>query len=70
MPIAVRSAYEVTDLWEDNQALRAEVARLEKFEQMYHELLNESVKRGQEDIGNWMKLLLSDRIQFVEPSNG
>lgn len=69
-PISVRSAYEVADLWESNQNLRSEVARLQKFEQMYHELLNESVKRGQEDIGNWMKLLMSDRIKFLEPTNG
>jgi hypothetical protein len=67
MPRAVSSAYETVELWEAHCAALDEIERLRGFEQKYYDLLNESVQRGQTDVGNWLKLLLSDRIQFVEP---
>lgn len=66
-PRGVSAAYDVIELWEAHCAALDEIERLRGFEQKYYDLLNESVKRGQEDVGNWMQLLLSDRIKFVEP---
>jgi hypothetical protein len=66
VPSAVRAAYEVVDLWEENLVLRREAAEGREWRDKYMALLNESVKRGQEDAGNWLRLLMSDRIKFVE----
>ena len=69
-PLSVRMAYEIVDLWEENAELRRLAKQGEEYRQKYMDLLNESVQRGQTDVGNWLQLLLSDRIKFVEPTNG
>lgn len=64
MPDAVAMAYQIVDLWEENLELRAAAKRGKEYEHKYMELLNESVRRGQEDIGNLLMLVMSPRVTF------
>jgi hypothetical protein len=61
-PTAVAAAYETVRLWEAYVDALDEIERLRDFERRYHELLNDSVKRGQEDVANLLRLLMSDRV--------
>ena len=64
IPDAVAMAYQIVDLWEENMELRAAAKRGKEYEHNYMELLNDSVKRGQEDIGNMLMLLMSPHVKF------
>lgn len=67
MPLAVRSAYEVVELWEAYRDALAQIERLRDYEHKYHELLNEDLKHGEKMMDSWLSLLLSDRVKIVEP---
>lgn len=67
MPQAVVNAYEIVELWEENQRLRAEIDELREYKQKYHEELDAGVKHGEQMMVGWLKLIMSDRIKF-EPS--
>jgi hypothetical protein len=58
MPRAVRQAYEVLDLWEQNCDLRERLVEAERYRQMYFDLLNESIKHGEIMIGNVIGAML------------
>jgi hypothetical protein len=62
MPEAVKSAYQIVDLWEQNQELRYQNKLLAEYEDKYHQLLNESVKHGQTVCAEWVRLLLTKDI--------
>ncbi len=62
MPISVRSAYEVIDLWEQNIELRRLAAEGAEWRQKYMDLLNESVARGQTDCANLVRLMLNGNL--------
>lgn len=64
MPPAVRNAYDVVQLWEENQQLKYELREAEKYRQLYFDHLNESIAAGEREIGNWLKLMLSGRLTY------
>jgi hypothetical protein len=62
MPEAVAAAYQVVDLWEENQRLRHELARSEKYEKLYNDEIMAGVRHGEKMMGSWLELLLSGRM--------
>ena len=67
MPQSVIAAYEVVELWEENQRLNAQLEELREYKQKYHAELDAGVKHGEQMMAGWLKLIMSDRIKF-EPS--
>lgn len=67
IPQSVLNAYEIVELWEENQRLRAEVNDLREYKQKYSDELDAGVKHGEQMMAGWLKLIISDRIKF-EPS--
>lgn len=62
MRVAVEIARDILDMQSELQFLRAEVARLEEFEQKYHELLNQSVQHEEQMMGGWLQLLMKPGV--------
>jgi hypothetical protein len=67
MSTAVKFAHEVLDMQKRIDELEHEVTRLRKIEADYYVLLNDSTEHGEKMMDGWLRLLLSDRINFVKP---
>ena len=59
-------ADEIRELYRDNEYLRSEVERLAEYERKYHELLDQSVKHGEQMMVGWLDLLLSKKVTITD----
>lgn len=66
----VKFAYQVIEMQNRIDALEHENSRLLKIEQQYKELLDSSVKHGEQMMGGWLKLLMSDRVKIDSRPEG
>lgn len=66
----VQFAYQVIEMQDRIDALEHEVTRLSKIEHQYNELLDSSVTHGEQMMGGWLKLLLSDRVKIDSRPEG
>lgn len=53
---------DISDVLDELHSLRAEVAELREYRRQYFELLDESVKRGQNDCANLVLLMLRGQL--------
>lgn len=63
----VKFAYQVIEMQGRIDYLESEVERLRQYERKYHEEIDASIKHGEKMMGNWLSLLLSDRIKINVP---
>jgi hypothetical protein len=64
MNTVIDMAREILELHTENEFLKREVTRLEEFELKYHQLLDSSVKHGEQMMVGWLDLLLSDKVKI------
>lgn len=65
----VKFAYQVIEMQERIDCLESEVERLREYERKYREEVDTSIKHGEQMMGGWLKLLMSDRIK-IDPQEG
>lgn len=61
-------ANEIRDMHRELEYLRAENDELREYKRKYHELLDESVKHGEQMMVGWMALLTSDNVLITKPN--
>lgn len=61
-PDVVNFAHDILDMNQELVMLRKEVERLKEYEQKYFDLLSESIKHGQDMMGNILMLTLTPGV--------